>query len=47
MIQAIANTAAFHFATIEQGGTSLYGSLIPKATDLTVLRSWSGSEERR
>ena len=38
MIQAIANTAAFHFATIEQGGTSLYGSLIPKATDLTVLK---------
>jgi hypothetical protein len=37
-IQAIANTAAFHFATIEQGGSSLYGSFIPKATSLVVLR---------
>jgi Ferritin-like domain len=37
-IQAIANTAAFHFATIEQGGTSLYSALAPKATDLTVLK---------
>jgi hypothetical protein len=26
-LQAIANTAAFHFGTIEQGGTSLYASL--------------------
>ena len=26
-LQAIANTAGFHFATIEQGGTSLYPSL--------------------
>jgi len=38
MIQAIANTAAFHFAAIEQGGTSLYASLVPKATSLTVLK---------
>jgi hypothetical protein len=37
-IQAIANTAAFHFAAIEQGGTSLYGSLIPKASSLNVLK---------
>jgi hypothetical protein len=37
-IQAIANTAGFHFAAIEQGGTSLYASLIPKATDLDVVR---------
>jgi hypothetical protein len=37
-IQAIANTAAFHFATIEQGGSSLYGSFIPKATSKVVLR---------
>jgi hypothetical protein len=37
-IQAIANTAGFHFATIEQGGASLYGSLVPKATHLDVLR---------
>ena len=26
-LQAIANTAGFHFGTIEQGGTSLYASL--------------------
>jgi hypothetical protein len=37
-VQAIANTAAFHFGTIEQGGTSLYASLATKVTDLTVLR---------
>jgi hypothetical protein len=37
-MQAIANTAGFHFATIEQGGSSLYGSLIPMATSLVVLR---------
>jgi hypothetical protein len=37
-IQAIANTAAFHFATIEQGGNSLYPSLAQRATSLEVLR---------
>ncbi len=37
-IQAIANTAAFHFAAIEQGGSSLYTSMTEKVTDLTVLR---------
>jgi hypothetical protein len=37
-IQAIANTAAFHFATIEQGGTSLYPTLALRVTDLTALR---------
>ena len=37
-IQAIANTAAFHFVAIEQGGSSLYSSLALKATNLTVLR---------
>jgi hypothetical protein len=37
-IQAIADTAAWHFATIEQGGSSLYGSFIPKATSRVVLR---------
>jgi hypothetical protein len=37
-IQAIANTAAFHFPTIEQGGTSLYPSLAQRATHLEVLR---------
>jgi hypothetical protein len=37
-IQAIANTAGFHFAFIEQGGASLYPILALKATDATVLR---------
>src|SRR6202451_1631145 len=37
-IQAIANTAAFHFATIEQGGSTLYSALVQKATNLEVLR---------
>jgi len=37
-IQAIANTAAFHFGFIEQGGTSLYPTLAQGVTDLTVLR---------
>jgi len=37
-IQAIANTAGFHFATIEQGGSSLYGSFVPKATSLHMLQ---------
>jgi hypothetical protein len=37
-IQAIANTAAFHFATIEQGGNSLYPSLAQRVTNLEVLR---------
>src|SRR5207302_7999176 len=31
-IQAIANTAGFHFGFIEQGGSSLYASLLPQAT---------------
>jgi hypothetical protein len=37
-LQAIANTAAFHFPTIEQGGNSLYPSLALRATDEEVLR---------
>ena len=37
-LQAIANTAAFHFGTIEQGGSSLYDSMALKVSDLTVLR---------
>ncbi|MBV8475366.1 MAG: twin-arginine translocation signal domain-containing protein [Acidobacteria bacterium] len=37
-IQAIANTAGFHFAFIEQGGSSLYPTLAFKASDPTVLR---------
>lgn len=37
-IQAIANTAAFHMPTIEQGGNSLYPSLAQRATSVEVLR---------
>jgi hypothetical protein len=37
-LQAIANTAGFHFPTIEQGGTSLYPSLAQRATHSEVLR---------
>jgi len=37
-IQAIANTAGFHFGTIEQGGTSLYPSLAQRVTHPEVLR---------
>jgi Ferritin-like domain len=37
-LQAIANTAAFHFPTIEQGGTSLYPSMALRATHEEVLR---------
>jgi hypothetical protein len=37
-IQAIANTAGFHFGTIEQGGTSLYPQLAQRVTSPEVLR---------
>src|SRR3989441_4364771 len=37
-IQAIANTAGFHFAFIEQGGNSLYPSLAQRVTSPEVLR---------
>ncbi len=37
-IQAIANTAGFHFAFIEQGGTSLYPSLAQRVSHPEVLR---------
>lgn len=37
-IQAIANTAGFHFAFIEQGGTSLYPSLAQRVYNNEVLR---------
>ena len=37
-MQAIANTAGFHFAFIEQGGSSLYPTMALKVTDLEVLR---------
>jgi hypothetical protein len=37
-VQAMANTAAFHFPTIEQGGNSLYPSMAQRATSREVLR---------
>jgi Ferritin-like domain len=37
-LQAIAFTAGFHFAFIEEGGTSLYPALAQKVTNLEVLR---------
>jgi Ferritin-like domain len=37
-MQAIANTAGFHFAMIEQGGSSLYSTMALKASSLEVLR---------
>jgi hypothetical protein len=46
-MQAIANTAAFHFAMIEQGGSSLYDALSLKCSTLLTLRivtSIEGSE---
>lgn len=46
-LKAIAFTAGFHFAFIEEGGTSLYASLAQKASSLEVLRillSIGGSE---
>jgi len=46
-MQALANTAAFHFAMIEQGGSSLYDALSLKCSALVALRivtSIEGSE---
>ena len=37
-LQVIANTAGFHFATIEQGGSSLYPAMAQRATSVEVLR---------
>jgi hypothetical protein len=37
-IQAIANVAAFHFGTIEQGGSTLYSAMAQKASNLEVLQ---------
>ena len=37
-IQAIANTAGFHFPTIEQGGNSLYPAMAQRASSVEVLR---------
>lgn len=46
-IQAIANTAAFHFAMIEQGGSSLYSALslsCASALALRIVSSIGGTE---
>src|SRR6266404_192681 len=43
-IQAIVNTAAFHFAMIEQGGASLYDALSLKCSSLLALRIVTGIE---
>lgn len=37
-LQAIANTAAFHMPTIEQGGNSLYPAMAQRASSVEVLR---------
>lgn len=37
-LQAVVNTAIFHFPTIEQGGNSLYPSMAQRATHTEVLR---------
>jgi len=37
-LQCIANTAGFHFPTIEQGGNSLYPSMAQRATHSETLR---------
>ncbi len=41
-MQLIAYSAAFHFAATEQGGASIYPTMIPKATNLDVLRILTG-----
>src|SRR5438067_8445511 len=38
LLQVIANTAGFHFATIAQGGNSLYPSMAQRASSVEVLR---------
>src|SRR5437764_5341536 len=38
LLQVIANTAGYHFATIEQGGNSLYPSMAQRAISVEVLR---------
>ncbi len=46
-VQAIANTAGFHFAFIEQGGTSLYASLAQRVSNpqvLVIVLSIGGTE---
>jgi hypothetical protein len=41
-IQVIANTAAFHFGSIEQGGSSLYPALGMKVSSVEVLQIMFG-----
>jgi hypothetical protein len=41
-LQTVADTAAFHFCAIEQGGTSLYASLMPKVSSPEVLSILAG-----
>ena len=41
-MQAIANAAGFHFAMIEQGGSSLYTTMLTKATALDTVRIIAG-----
>ncbi len=41
-MQLIASSAAFHFAAVEQGGASIYPTMIPKASNLDVLRILTG-----
>jgi hypothetical protein len=45
--QAIANTAGFHFAFIEQGGTSIYPTLALRVTDQWSCESCSASARLR
>jgi hypothetical protein len=46
-IQVIANTAAFHFGYIEQGGSSLYAAMSQKVKHPEVLRITLGIGGRR
>ena len=46
-LQAIANTAGFHFGLIEQGGTSLYPALAQRVTDPKCCASCSVSARPR
>jgi hypothetical protein len=46
-LQAIANTAGFHFAWVEQGGTSLYAALAQRVTHPRCCGSCSASAALR
>ena len=46
-LQAIANTAGFHFAWVEQGGTSLYAALAQRVTHPRCCASCSASAAPR